>query len=157
MDLLLLVMLTVSVMATSETRGGTGKRYCGWELMQNLRMSIHHLCVSPSTNLTSPQRFPYSDSVTGTQSKPVIALYVYFRTMVRSTALVSMNVETVSGDLLKRADKTTGGMEIIAAHGSGNQDVKSTAMLGYVMGRVDGAELKVGPKSSCREAIEGYV
>jgi hypothetical protein len=146
MNLVLLIMLTVSVITTSESRGGTGKRYCGWELMQNLRTFINDPSRPPSSDLTSSQRFPYPNSATGTQSKQVIALYVYSRMMVPSTALVSMSVEMVFG-----------GLKIRAAHGSGNQDARSTVILGYVMDRVEGVEAGAELRCRCAEAAEGYV
>jgi hypothetical protein len=157
MNLVLLVMLTVSVIATSESRGETGRRYCGWELMQNLRTFICDLSCPPPSDLISPQRFPYPNSATGTQSKQVIALYAYFRMMVPSTALVFMSVETVFGGPLKRVGRTAGGMETIAARGSGNQDVRSTVILGYVMDRVEGVEAGAELRCRCAEAAEGYV
>jgi hypothetical protein len=76
----------------------------------------------------------------------VIALYVYSRMMVPSTALVSMSVEMVFG-----------GLKIRAAHGSGNQDARSTVILGYVMDRVEGVEAGAELRCRCAEAAEGYV
>jgi hypothetical protein len=76
----------------------------------------------------------------------VIALYVYSRMMVPSTALVSMSVEMVFG-----------GLKIRAARGSGNQDVRSTVILGYVMDRVEGIEAGAELRCRCAEAAKGYV
>ena len=76
----------------------------------------------------------------------MIALYVYSRMMVPSTALVSMSVEMVFG-----------GLKIRAACGSGNQDVRSTVILGYVMDRVEGIEAGAELRCRCAEAAKGYV
>ncbi|KAL1798468.1 hypothetical protein ACET3X_002505 [Alternaria dauci] len=43
MNLVLLVILVASVIATSESRGGDGERRCGWELMQILQIPIPKL------------------------------------------------------------------------------------------------------------------